>query len=139
MADAVGRWWTIRMVAELRVDEGAPTALVRHAQFEDRMILVRAEDDRAARAKGEALAAEYGKTGPWVVRKVVDVHEIVDAELEDGIEIYSAFIDGEWATVLMKDHNSPIDEWKHQNPDKAVGDATVGEVMDAWERRAKES
>jgi hypothetical protein len=39
----------------------------------------------------------------------------------------------------MKDRKSPIAEWKQQNPKKDVGEATVREVMDAWDNRAKET
>jgi hypothetical protein len=65
----------------------------------------------------------------------VDVQEVLDAELRDGTEIYSAFLDREWAGVLMKGGNSPVGEWQKQNPGKDVGDATVQEINDAWENR----
>ena len=74
-----------------------------------------------------------------MVRKIVDVQEILDAELRDGTEIYSAFIGREWADVLMKGGMSPVSEWQKQNPGKDVSEATVQEVTDAWDNRAKET
>ena len=101
------------------------------------MILVRADDEDEARAKGRAFAAEYETTVPWLVRKIVDVQQIVDAELCDGVELYSAFIDQNWADVLMNDGPSPMAEWKRRNPGKDVEQATVREVMDSWDDRAE--
>lgn len=72
------------------------------------------------------------------MRKIVDVFEVLDAELHDGVEVYSAFIDGDWAQVLMTKGKSPVAEWQRQNPGKDVDDATAGEVIDAWENHANE-
>ena len=109
------------------------------SKFEDRIIVVRARDEREAQQKGEGFAADYEQTSSWVVRKIVDVSEILDGEIGDGTEIYSAFIGREWADVLMKSGDSPVAEWKRQNPDKDIGQATVGDVVDAWENPAKET
>jgi hypothetical protein len=100
---------------------------------------VRAGDEREADAKGKEFAADYGKTRSWVVRKIVGVQEILDAELRDGTEIYSAFIDPGWADVLMKSGKSRVGEWQQQNPGEDVSEATVQEVIDAWDNRAKEN
>ena len=59
--------------------------------------------------------------------------------LPDGTEIYSAFIGREWADVLMNGGKSPVGEWQKQNPGKDVSEATVQEVTDAWDNRAKET
>jgi hypothetical protein len=42
------------------------------------------------------------------VRKIVEVQEIADADLKEGTEIYSAFIDREWADVLMTAARVPL-------------------------------
>lgn len=109
------------------------------SKFEDRIILVRARDEREAQERGEGFAADYEKTSSWVVRKIVDVSEILDRDLGDGTEIYSAFVGREWADVLMKGGDSPVAEWKRQNPDKDIGEATVRDVVDAWEDPAKDT
>jgi len=127
------------MVVEVPAKDGAPASQVDFPKFEDRIILVTAGDEREATAKGEEFAADYGKTSSWVVRKIVDVQDILDAELRDGTEIYSAFIGREWADVLMKGGKSPVGEWQKQNPEKDVSKATVQEVTDAWDNRAKET
>jgi len=133
MAGQKQSWWAIRMVVEITSVDGTFT------RFEDRIILVRASDEKEARGKGERFAADYEQTSSWVVRKIVDVSDISDRELEDGTEVYSAFIGREWADVLMKGGDSPVAEWKRQNPDKDVGEATVGEVINAWENPVKET
>ncbi|MEA2667932.1 MAG: hypothetical protein QOJ33_866, partial [Chloroflexota bacterium] len=56
-----------------------------------------------------------------------------------GTEVYSALIGREWADVLIKSGNSPVDEWRKQNPGKDADDATVQEIADAWDNRAKET
>jgi hypothetical protein len=108
-------------------------------KFEDRIILVRARDEREAQKKGEGFAGDYEKASAWVVRKIVDISEIPEGEIGDGTEVYSAFIGREWAEALMKSGDSPVTEWKRQNPDKDIGQATVGDVIDAWENPAKET
>lgn len=133
MAGHEQSWWAIRMVVEI-------TSVDRtFSQFEDRIILVRAADGKEAKEKGEAFAADYEKTSSWKVRKIVDALEIAERELGDGTEIYSAFIDREWGDVLMKGGDSPVAKWKRQNPDKDIGEATVGDVIDAWENTGNET
>ena len=109
------------------------------SRFEDRIIVVRASDEKEAQDKGEGFAGDYEKASSWKVRKIVDISEILDRELGDGTEIYSAFIAREWAHVLMKGGDSPVAEWTRQNPHKDIGQATVGDVIDAWENPAKET
>jgi len=127
------------MVVEIPAEVRAPTIQVGFPKFEDRIILVRAADEQEAYNKGEDFAADYGRTSSWKVRKIVDVNEVVDPELGDGIEIYSALIDRKWADVLMKGGKSPVAEWKKRNPRKDAGDATVQELADAWDNSAKDT
>jgi len=128
-------WWSVRMLVEIPAKDDAPEEQVGFPKFEDRIILVRAADEREATTKGEEFAAEYGEASSWVVRKIVDVQQIIDRELGDGVEIYSAFIGAELAEVLMRDRISPVAEWQQQNPDREVDEATVREVLDAWDNR----
>jgi hypothetical protein len=126
------------MVVELPAKDEVPDEQLGFPKFEDRIILVRAAGRDEARARGEAFAADYGRTSSWMVRQIVDVQEILDPELRDGSEVYSAFIAREWANVLVKGGNSPIAEWRRQNPGKDSADATVGEIQDAWDNRPTE-
>jgi hypothetical protein len=121
------------MVVEIPSEDGT------FSRFEDRIVLLRGADEKEAQDKGEVFAADYEKSSSWTVRKIVEVFEIFDRELGDGTEVYSAFIDREWADVLMKGGDSPVVEWKRQNPGKNIGDATVGDVIDAWENQEKET
>jgi hypothetical protein len=119
------------MVVEL-LSTGQSETQVGFPKFEDRIILVRAANEQEAHHKGQDFATDYAKTSSWKVRKIVDVNEIVDTELGDGVEVYSAFISRAWADALMKGVSSPIGEWKKQNPGKNLDDATVQEIADAW-------
>ncbi len=127
------------MVVELPAKDEVPDDHLGFPKFEDRIILVRAVDGDEARAKSESFAAEYEKASSWTVRKIVDVQEVLDPHLGDGSEVYSAFIGREWADVLMKGGSSAIAEWRRQNPGKDSGDATVGEIQDAWDNRPTEA
>ena len=127
------------MVVELPAKDEVPNDQLGFPKFEDRIILVRAVDGDEARAKSENFAAEYEKTSSWTVRKIVDVQELLDPQLGDGSEVYSAFIGGQWADVLMKGGSSAIAEWRRQNPGKDSDDATVGEIQDAWDNRPTEA
>ena len=133
MAGQKQHWWAIRMVVEITSVDGT------FSRFEDRIIVVRAGDEKEAQDKGEGFAGDYEKASSWKVRKIVDIFEILDRELGDGTEIYSTFIAREWAHVLMKGGDSPVAEWTRQNPHKDIGQATVGDVIDAWENPAKET
>jgi len=123
------------MVVEIPAKNRAQASDVGIPKFEDRIILVKAADEQEAHKKGGDFASAYAKTSSWKVRKVVDVKEIVDPELGDGVEVYSAFIGREWADALTKGAKSPIDEWKKQNPGMDSDDATVQEIADAWDNR----
>ena len=126
-----GRWWTVRMIVEVKSADQPPT----FDRCEDRIVLVRATDEREAYAKGEIFAAQYERESSWRVLKVVDAHEVLETELSDGVELYSAFINHDSAEVLMKPASSPIVEWQRQNPSRNPDDATVGEVIEAWDRK----
>lgn len=127
------------MVVEIKGEPSTAEGEAEFHRFEDRLILIRAGDAGEAQEKAGAFAADYQKTSPWQVRKVVDIYEVLDTSLGDGVEVYSAFIDEEWAKSLMRGGASPVGEWQAQNPGKPSEDATVGEVLDAWEDRSRES
>lgn len=127
------------MVVDITVGD-EPARSIDTDSHEDRLILVRAATADEARAKGEAAAASYhheyanadGETVRWAVRGIADVHQVMDAEIADGTEVYSAFIDREWADALMRGSDSPIKAWQRVHPGEDVMSASVAEVMEAW-------
>lgn len=108
------------MVVEIPAKDSARESQVGFPKFEDRIILVRAASEQEAHNKAQEFAVDYERTSSWKVRKVVDVNEIVDGKVGDGVEVYSAFISQEWADVLIKGGTSPLAEWKKQNPGKTL-------------------
>lgn len=65
--------------------------------YQENFVLLTAQDEEEARGKalahGERLETSYdnglGETITWRLRHVVDVSEVLDAELGDGSELYS--------------------------------------------------
>jgi len=89
------------MVVKIVAEVGTPAALIKRGAFEDRIIVVRAADEREAQQKSGRFAADCTRSVWWTFRKIVDVWEILDANLEDCTEIYSAIVNREWADSLM--------------------------------------
>jgi hypothetical protein len=93
------RWYAVRFLIELRVDEEA--AIEPPTRFEDHLILVGAQGEAEALTKAmdfaqraeEQYVNALGETVSWTFRHILDVHEILDAELQDGTEVYSAILD----------------------------------------------
>ena len=137
--DAVGDldgWWAVRMVVDITL--GDAPMLPADPGYEDRIILVRASSESEARAKGESEAASYnqeyetadGVICRWTVRGISDVQAVITEEIVDGIEVYSAFIDNDWAERLMRGADSPMKSWARANPGKDPMRTTVGEMLD---------
>jgi Domain of unknown function (DUF4288) len=124
-------WWVVRSVVDITV-AGEPS------DCEDRFVLIRADSEEEARAKGEHEAQEYGstylnkndETVTWKVRGIVDVREVISADLADGTEVYSAFIDSESAAALLTPRQSPVQTWQEANPGKDANQATVREILE---------
>jgi len=95
-------WWVVRSVVDITVDGEL-------ADCEDRMVLIRADSEAQARSKGEQEAEKYGSTYlnaegltvTWAVRGISDVRGILDADVTDGTEVYSAFIGPDLAEILL--------------------------------------
>lgn len=124
-------WWVVRMVVDITVNN-EPSA------YEDRFVLVAASSENEARTQGEEAARRYEQTylNPdqetvrWRVRGISDVRWVPDADLRNGTELYSAFMDAEIADGLMR-AESPLQAWERQHPGRDSGQARVGEVLDA--------
>jgi hypothetical protein len=130
-----GEWWVVRMVVDITVGDDHP------ASHEDRFVLVAATTAEEARTRGEHEAQQYthsylnadGETLTWIVRGISDIYAVRN-NLENGTELYSAFVDSEWADILMESKEGPVQSWERENPGKDSGEATVAEVMEAWDR-----
>jgi hypothetical protein len=138
------RWFTVRVLVEIEVgDEADPND---PSHFEDRFILVRAEEEADALLKGKAFAEESneeylneeGQTVRWILRRVIDAHRILDVALRDGTELYSAFVNRDLAEVLTRGGDSPLKAWLRQHPGADPGTATAREVIEAWEQDSSE-
>jgi hypothetical protein len=135
-SDALTNWYAVRVLLACTADDRAV------GEFEDRLILVRAaaKDDARARGISFARTSEHQYTnadGEWVrwsFHKVIDVHPILARSLEDGVELYSAFVDSDTAAPLTSDRLSPLDAWQRENPGRDPRAATAGEILLAWER-----
>jgi len=118
------------------------TVAGRPSAHEDRLVLVAGDSEAEARAKGDREAREYeqhylnseAETVTWKVRGIADVAQVFDAELRNGTELYSAFIDSEQAEFLMTGGDSPLQAWMRANPGRDFGEATVEEALGSWDR-----
>jgi hypothetical protein len=136
-AEPSDRWFSVRVLFELVF--GDETASGSHNRFEDRLILVRAKNEEEALAKGarfaEGTEEQYlsadGQTTGWTFSHVIEAHEILDSTLQDGTEIYSAFVDQDTAEVLMCGADSPVKAWLRQHPGADPARATVQELVEA--------
>ncbi|HSH58984.1 MAG TPA: DUF4288 domain-containing protein [Acidimicrobiales bacterium] len=136
--DAGDSWYSVRLLVEIVVDEGRQGASLEDRRFEDRILVVRSADKDSARAKGAHLAesdnTEYlnvdGERVQWLYRQVIDVHELASQHIEDGTEVYSAFVNGELAEVLRAPEPSPLDKYRSAHPDANVNEVRAGDVLD---------
>jgi hypothetical protein len=86
-------WFAVRYAAERVLDDA-------EGLYEDSILLIKAEGEAAAREKGEAAARrsnhEYansvGEDVQWEFREILDVKQLFDDEIQDGSEIYYAFL-----------------------------------------------
>ena len=135
------RWYSVRVLFEILVGDEATSGLPN--RFEDRLILVRAKNEEEALAKGRRFAegtqekslGADGQTIGWMSRQVIEAHKIVDSDLQDGTEIYSAFVDQDMAEVLMRGEDSPLKAWLRQHPGADPANATVQELVESWDTR----
>src|SRR5438093_6372718 len=116
-SDAGDRWYSVRVLMEIAIGEEGSAEL--SDRFEDRIILVRAADETQALTKGIAFAQgtneEYlnatGERVRWTFSHALEAHQILDASLQDGTEVYSAFVNQELAQILIRGGDSPVKAW----------------------------
>src|ERR1700737_4167134 len=93
---ARGDWFGVRVVVEIQVGDDPPG----RRSYEDRVIVVRASSDALARRRAETLTRAdresyrnfKGEKVVWRFKDVVDTYMILDDEIADGTEVYSAFM-----------------------------------------------
>jgi hypothetical protein len=93
---AAKTWFGVRLVVECQVGRDVPAKRT----YEDRLIVVRAASDaeacrraeRLTRAAVERYRNVVGESVTWRFKEVIDSYPILDDELADGTEIYSAFM-----------------------------------------------
>jgi hypothetical protein len=127
-------WWVVRSIVDI-------TVAGELSECEDRFVLVKANSEEEARTKGEQEAEQYGdtflnedgQTVTWRVRRISDVRGILNAEVTDGTEVYSSFVDPDLADILVTPRQSPLKAWEEANPGKDANEATVREILGIWE------
>ncbi len=90
------KWFAARMILEAVHPEEPPGDRL----YEDRVILVKADDEHQARLRagrlGEASRQhyknEYGGTVVWQFKELLDVVELFDETIADGTEVYYSLI-----------------------------------------------
>ena len=86
-------WFSVRYFSECVLDNAEDL-------YEDAILLIHADDETAARTRGEASARRSnhsyanatGEDVRWEFREVLDVKQLFDDEIHDGSEIYYAFL-----------------------------------------------
>jgi hypothetical protein len=139
-AEAPQHWYSVRVVVEIGLE--AETDADFANRFEDRFILVRAKNEEEAMMKGTGFTEdnkeEYLNADRELARwgfHVIEAQEILDSILQDGTELYSAFVDRDLADVLIRGGDSPVKAWLRQHPGADPGTATVGDVIEVWEHK----
>ena len=86
-------WFSVRYFSECVLDNAEDL-------YEDSILLIRAENESAARTKGEtsargsnhSYANSTGEDVRWEFREILDVKQLFDDEIHDGSEIYYTFL-----------------------------------------------
>ena len=106
------KWFSVRMVLECRFSDDTLPA---DALYEDRLIVLRANDEQEAKSKGEEIGKaskheyknQYGETVLWEFREVLEVLQLFDDSIKDGTEVFWDLIGGEEFKRLRKAYGLP--------------------------------
>lgn len=96
MSNGVYRWFAARIIMECIHEPDNLEDKV----FEDRIVLVKARNEDEAKTKAQALPASraqeylnaFGEKVTWVLKEILDVVEVLDDALQEGTQVYYAFI-----------------------------------------------
>src|SRR5207249_1758492 len=109
-----------------------------------RLVIVRAGSEVQAGRKAERLTRAgveryrnvFGETVTWRFKEVIDSYAILDDELADGTEIYSAFMNYRfYRSLANKGEAGAWPAYVRAHPRADASKATVGEVL-AWNARS---
>ncbi len=104
-------WFSARLVFEsVHPDKDEAPKL-----FEERIVLLRGRSEEQARARAaeyarsarEEFTNAFGRPVKWIFRDLLDVQPILDESIEDGTEVYSAFLDEDELDNLHRSLVSP--------------------------------
>lgn len=138
MTDAKS-WFGVRLVVECQVGKDVPAKRT----YEDRLIVVRAASDaeacrraeRLTRAAVERYRNVVGETVTWRFKEVIDSYPILDDQLADGTEIYSAFMNYRfYRSLANKRELGALPAYVKAHPRADASKVTVGQVL-AWNAR----
>ncbi len=101
------RWFSVRLLLERRFSNDVPPS---DALYEDRIIILRANDEDEAKSKGEQMGKAssgdyknvYDETVIWEFREVLDVIQLTAESIKDGTEVYYDLIGEEEVRRLRK-------------------------------------
>jgi hypothetical protein len=139
-----GDWYGVRVVFECQVGSDPPG----RRTYEDRIVVVRARSEALARRKAERLTRQGGETYRnfkgekvvWRFKDVVDSYMLLDDDISDGTEVYSAFMNYRFYKSLANKAATGL--WQaylkaHHGADPAK--VTVGRILDWNAKRAPAS
>jgi hypothetical protein len=135
------QWFGVRMIVEVKV----PRETVNRRTYEDRIVVVRAASEPKAREKAEKLARagdeSYlnvdGETIRWRFKEILDSYEILDKELSDGAEVFSAFLNLRLLKILRDPRKGPWPAYQRAHPKADRDHVTVDELVDWWKRSGR--
>ncbi len=139
-----GDWYGVRVAVECQVGRDPPG----RRTYEDRVLVVRASSDALARRKAQRLTRRgdesyrnfKGEKVVWRFKDVVDSYMILDDDLAEGTEVYSAFMNYRfYKSLANKGETGLWQAYVKAHPRANPANVTVGRVLDWNARRAPAS
>jgi hypothetical protein len=137
-------WYGVRLTVEIQVGNDPPG----RRTYEDRVVVVHASSEAVARRKAERLTRadveSYrnvdGERVTWRFKDVVDCHLILDDDISDGTEVYSAFMNYRfYRSLANKGEMGLWQAYVKAHPRADPANITVGRVLEWNARRAPQS
>jgi len=130
----------------LIVEIKLPRDNAKERTYDDRILVVRAASELAARRKAERLTRAgdesylngEGETISWRFREILETQELLVDELTSGTEVYSTFTDFDRLQELRSRPLAPWAAYRRAHPKADPRRVTVGEVVDWVDRPERE-